>query len=64
MDLNIGVQSDWSPQGNEIIFSLHVTPDVFASIWVIQPDSTATKEIHINGLDCGADHALRPGGRH
>jgi Tol biopolymer transport system component len=53
-DLNMGVQSDWSPQGNEIIFSLHVTPDVFGSIWVIHADGSGLREIHISGLDCGA----------
>jgi Tol biopolymer transport system component len=49
--INIG--EDWSPQGNEIIFSRHVTPDVFGSIWVIHADGTGLHEIHINGLDCG-----------
>ena len=54
VDLNMGVQSDWSPQGNEIIVSLHVTPDVFGSIWVIHADGTGLHEIHISGLNCGA----------
>jgi Tol biopolymer transport system component len=53
-DLNMGVQSDWSPQGNEIIFSLHVTPDVFGSIWLIHADGSGLHEIHISGLNCGA----------
>lgn len=57
VDLNMGVQSDWSPQGNEIIFSLHVTPDVFGSIWVIHANGTSLHEIHIQGLDCGASHS-------
>jgi Tol biopolymer transport system component len=57
VDLNMGVQSDWSPQGNEIIFSLHVTPDVFGSIWVIHADGSGLHEIHIEGLDCGASHS-------
>src|SRR6516165_8118614 len=52
--LNMGVQSDWSPQGNEIIVSLHVTPDVFGSIWVIHADGSGLHEIHISGLNCGA----------
>jgi WD40 repeat protein len=54
VDLNMGVQSDWSPQGNEIIVSLHVTPDVFGSIWVVHADGSGLHEIHIRGLDCGA----------
>jgi Tol biopolymer transport system component len=53
--INIGV--DWSPQGNEIIFSRHVTPDVFGSIWVIHADGTGLHELHIKGLDCGASYA-------
>lgn len=54
VNLNMGVQSDWSPQGNEIIVSLHVTPDVFGSIWAVHADGTGLHEIHIQGLDCGA----------
>jgi Tol biopolymer transport system component len=52
MIINIGV--DWSPQGNEIIFSRHVTPDVLGSIWVVHANGTGLHEIHIGGLDCGA----------
>jgi Tol biopolymer transport system component len=55
--LNMGVQSDWSPQGNEIIVSLHVTPDVFGSIWVVHADGTDLHEIRITGLNCGASHS-------
>ena len=49
--LNIG--ADWSPQGNEIIFSRHVTPDVRGSLWVLHANGTGLHEIHIQGLDCG-----------
>jgi Tol biopolymer transport system component len=52
MILNIG--ADWSPQGNEIVFSRHVTPDVFGSIWVVHANGTGLHEIHISGLNCGA----------
>jgi hypothetical protein len=52
MILNIG--ADWSPQGNEIIFSRHVTPDVLGSIWVVHANGTGLHEIHIRGLGCGA----------
>jgi len=51
MRLNIG--ADWSPQGNEILFSVHVTPDVRGSIWVVHADGTDLHEIRITGLDCG-----------
>jgi Tol biopolymer transport system component len=49
-----GVQADWSPQGNEIIFQRRVTPDVFGSIWEIHANGTGLRQIHIQGLDCGA----------
>jgi Tol biopolymer transport system component len=49
--LNIG--ADWSPQGNEIIFSRHVTDDVQGSIWVVHSDGSGLREIHIQGLTCG-----------
>jgi Tol biopolymer transport system component len=55
MILNIG--ADWAPQGNEIIFSRHVTPDVLGSIWVVHSDRTGLHEIHIEGLDCGASYS-------
>jgi TolB protein len=55
--INGGVQEDWSPQGNEIIFQRHVTPDVFGSIWEIHANGTGLHEIHIKGLDCGASSA-------
>ena len=51
-----GPEADWSPQGNQIIVSLHVTPGVFASIWVVHADGTGLHEIHISGLNCGASH--------
>ncbi len=50
--LNIG--ADWSPQGNEIIFSRHVTDDVAGSIWVVHPDGSGLHEIQIQGLTCGS----------
>jgi Tol biopolymer transport system component len=44
---------DWSPQGNEIIFSRHVTADVRGSIWVVHADGSGLHEIKIQGLACG-----------
>jgi Tol biopolymer transport system component len=51
--INGGVQEDWSPQGNEIIFELHVTPNVFASIWEIHANGSGLHQLHIKGLACG-----------
>jgi Tol biopolymer transport system component len=49
--LNLG--ADWSPQGNEIIFSRHVGAAVFGSIWMIRANGRRLHEIHIRGLGCG-----------
>jgi WD40 repeat protein len=51
MILNIG--ADWSPQGNEIVFSQHVTPDVHGSLWVVHANGSGLHEIHTQGLTCG-----------
>jgi Tol biopolymer transport system component len=56
-----GNAGDWSLQGNEIIFSRHVTPDVRGSIWVIHADGSGLHEIHIHRLDCGGS-AFTPDG--
>ncbi len=48
-----GNDGDWSPQGNEIIFSRHVTANVRGSIWVVHADGSGLHEIHIQGLTCG-----------
>jgi Tol biopolymer transport system component len=48
-----GNPGDWSPQGNEIIFSRHVTADVRGSIWVVHADGSGLHEIEIQGLACG-----------
>jgi Tol biopolymer transport system component len=45
--------ADWSPQGNEIVISRHVTSAVRGSIWVVHADGTGLREIHVNGLACG-----------
>lgn len=51
--IQAGNDGDWSPQGNEIIFSRHVTADVRGSIWVIHANGTGLHEIHVQGLACG-----------
>lgn len=38
---------DWSPQGNEIVFSQHVTPDARSSIWVVHSDGSGLHEIAV-----------------
>jgi Tol biopolymer transport system component len=48
-----GNAGDWSPQGNEIVFSRHVTVDVRGSIWVVHADGSGLQEIRVQGLTCG-----------
>jgi len=43
----------WSPQGNRIVFSRHVTASVPGSIWVINSDGTDLHQINVRGLNCG-----------
>jgi Tol biopolymer transport system component len=35
----------WSPQGNDIVFSRHVTPDVHSSMWIVHANGTGLREI-------------------
>jgi len=45
---------NWSPQGNEIAFSLHVTPDVHSSLWVMHSDGTDLHPLNVPAsLGCG-----------
>ena len=51
---------DWSPQGNEIVFSQRVmpdgrsSPDARSSIWVVQANGTGLHEIHVQAQPaCG-----------
>jgi Tol biopolymer transport system component len=48
-----GNDGDWSPQGNEIIFSRHVTADARGSLWIIHADGSGLREINIQGVSCG-----------
>jgi Tol biopolymer transport system component len=60
---------DWSPQGNEIVFSRHVTPDVHSSLWIVHSDGTGLHEINVQpssacgGLnaDPSAEGCVQPG---
>jgi WD40 repeat protein len=48
-----GNDGDWSPQGNEIVFSRHLTADVRGSLWVVHADGSGLHEIDVHGLACG-----------
>ena len=49
-----GNDGDWSPQGNQIVFSRHVSADVRGSIWVVNSDGSGLHEINMQGLACGS----------
>lgn len=51
--IQVGDPGDWSPQGNEIIFSRRVTADVRSSIWVVHANGSGLHEINVHGLNCG-----------
>ena len=45
---------NWSPQGNEIAFSRHVTPDVHSSLWVVHSDGSGLRPLPVPpGSGCG-----------
>jgi Tol biopolymer transport system component len=49
---------DWSPQGNDIVFSRHVTPDVHSSLWIVHSDGTGLRQVNVQPSSaCGAPNA-------
>jgi TolB protein len=49
---------DWSPQGNEIVFSQRVTPDARSSLWVVHADGSGLHEIPVQAQPaCGGASA-------
>jgi TolB protein len=45
---------NWSPQGNDIAFSRHVTPDVHSSLWIVHSDGTGLRPVNVpSSLGCG-----------
>jgi WD40-like Beta Propeller Repeat len=49
---------DWSPQGNEIVFSRHVTPDVHSSLWIVHSDGTGLRPVNVQPSSaCGGPNA-------
>jgi Tol biopolymer transport system component len=44
----------WSPHGNEIVFSMHTTPDVHSSIWVVHSDGSGLHRVDVQPASaCG-----------
>jgi Tol biopolymer transport system component len=56
MDFNFG-NGNWSPQGNQIVFSAHVpNGDYHSSVWVVHFDGTGLRQLPIAG-PCGGAFA-------
>jgi Tol biopolymer transport system component len=59
---------DWSPQGNDIAFSRHATPNVHSSIWIVHRDGSGLQPLNVEpssacggaNSDPSADGSLRP----
>jgi TolB protein len=50
----VGSSPDWSPQGNEIVFSQRATPDARGSIWVVHADGSGLHEVDVQAQPaCG-----------
>ena len=58
----------WSPKGNEIAFSRHVTPDVHSSLWIVHSDGSGLRPLNVEpssacggpNSDPAADGCLQP----
>src|SRR5262249_36882312 len=49
---------NWSPQGNEIAFSRHASPDVHSSLWVMHSDGSGLRPLPgPPGSGCGGPNA-------
>ncbi|HKA26320.1 MAG TPA: hypothetical protein VKD88_03045 [Gaiellaceae bacterium] len=57
-DVDVSSFGSWCPQGNDIVFSQHLTPDVHSSIWVVHSDGSGLHEINVQPASaCGGANA-------
>jgi hypothetical protein len=45
--VSAGLALDWSPQGNDIVFSRHVTPDAHSSLWLVHADGSGLRQVNV-----------------
>jgi TolB protein len=51
---------DWSPQGNDIVFSRHVTADMHSSLWIVHADGSNLREVNVKPAGaCGGPNSDR-----
>jgi Tol biopolymer transport system component len=56
--VSAGFALDWSPRGNDIVFSRRITPKVHSSIWIVHADGSGLREVNIQpGTACGGANA-------
>jgi len=64
-----GLALNWSPQGNDIVFSRHVTPALHSSLWIVHADGSGLHAVNVQpSTACGganddptADGCFGPG---
>jgi Tol biopolymer transport system component len=49
----LGSGGSWSPKGNQILFSMHGTPDNRQGLWVSGQDGSGLRPLNIDGIPCG-----------
>ena len=61
--------ASWSPRGNDIVFSMHATPDAHSSLWIVHSDGTGLRQVNVqpasacggSNSDPAADGCFAPG---
>jgi hypothetical protein len=60
-DAFVSSHPSWSPQGNELVFSWHATPEVHSSLWLVHSDGSGLHQIPVQvapgQYPCGAPNA-------
>jgi len=55
---NAGIALDWSPQGNDIVFSRRVTPELHRSLWTVHADGSGLRLVNVQPTTaCGGPFA-------
>jgi Tol biopolymer transport system component len=55
--MDVSTTGNFSPSGDEIVFSAHASPDVHSSLWIIRTNGTHLRQIVTRGLACGGANA-------
>ncbi len=56
--MNLSSGGNWSPNGNDIVFSQHATDDVHSSIWIVHANGSGLHEVNVSPANsCGGPNA-------